>query len=155
MRDEIAGGLKETGDPLDPYGISETEARKWDEPRDFWDVLKDPLWREWIKAIRKEMQGFEENNVFSRTRREDVPPDKKVIPNKEVYTRKYKNGRLMRHKYRHTARGDKLRAGIDYGNSYWSSASSACTNAKRCDSERAAFNLRADGNLPESHLSVN
>ena len=31
----------------------------------------------------------------------------------------------------------------------------ACTNAKRCDSERAAFNLRADGNLPESHLSVN
>ena len=23
----------------------------------------------------------------------------------------------------------------------------ACTNAKRCDSERAAFNLRADGNL--------
>ena len=28
----------------------------------------------------------------------------------------------------------------------------ACTNAKRCDSERAAFNLRADGNLPESHL---
>ena len=61
---EIAGGLKETGDPLDPYGISETEARKWDEPRDFWDVLKDPLWREWIKAIRKEMQGFEENNVF-------------------------------------------------------------------------------------------
>ena len=52
--EEIAGGLKETGDPLDPYGISETEARKWDEPRDFWDVLKDPLWREWIKAIRKE-----------------------------------------------------------------------------------------------------
>ena len=31
----------------------------------------------------------------------------------------------------------------------------ACTNAKRCDSERAAFNLRADGNLPDSHLSVN
>ena len=31
---ELAGGLKETGDPLDPYGISETEARKWDEPRD-------------------------------------------------------------------------------------------------------------------------
>ena len=30
----------------------------------------------------------------------------------------------------------------------------ACTNAKRCDSERAAFNLRADGNLPDSHLSV-
>ena len=31
----------------------------------------------------------------------------------------------------------------------------ACTNAKRCDSERAAFNLRADGNLPDSHSSVN
>ena len=31
----------------------------------------------------------------------------------------------------------------------------ACTNAERCDSERASFNLRADGNLPESHLSVN
>ena len=29
---------------------------------------------------------------------------------------------------------------------------STCTNVKRCDSEGSAFNLRADGNLPESHL---
>ena len=29
---------------------------------------------------------------------------------------------------------------------------STCTNVKRCDSEGPAFNLRADGNLPESHL---
>ena len=41
---ELAGGLKETGDPLDPYGVSETEARKWDEPKDFWDVLTPLGW---------------------------------------------------------------------------------------------------------------
>jgi hypothetical protein len=63
--------------------------------------------------------------LFNHTRRSEARlTGKKIIPNKELYSRKYKNGRLTRHKYRHTARGDFLRAGVDYGNSYWSSASS-------------------------------
>jgi hypothetical protein len=49
---------------MDPFGVSETEARKWQLPTDFWDVMMDPLFMEWIKSIRKEMQGFEENHVW-------------------------------------------------------------------------------------------
>jgi len=116
--------LKETGDPMDPFGVSETEARKWQLPTDFWDVMMDPLFMEWIKSIRKEMQGFEENHVWLRTKQKNMVKGKRPIKTKEIYSRKYKHGKLSRHKYRHAARGDMLRAGKDYGNTYWSSVSS-------------------------------
>ena len=123
--EEISGRLTKTSDQDDPYRAGETEARRWTLPEDFWDVLRDPLWKEWIEAIRKEMQGFEDNAVFQTTSRKEAKlTGKKIIPNKEICSRKYKGGKLTRHKYRHTARGDYLRAGVDYGNSYWSSASS-------------------------------
>ena len=57
---------------MDPFGVSETEARKWQLPTDFWDVMMDPLFMEWIKSIRKEMQGFEENHVWLRTKQKDM-----------------------------------------------------------------------------------
>ena len=116
-------GLSETGDPNDPYGVAEQEARKWPIPKDFFDALRDPLWKEWIKAIRKEMKGFTENEVYMRIPRHEVKPGCKVIKNLEVFSRKYKGGRLSRHKYRHVARGDMLPEG-SVGNTYWCSASS-------------------------------
>ena len=54
------------------YNIGETEARLWTIPEDFWDVLRDPLWKEWIEAIRKEMKGFEDNEVFLTTPRSEA-----------------------------------------------------------------------------------
>ena len=37
-------------------------------PGDVWDVLVGlPLWMEWIEVIRKEMEGFEDNEVFQTT----------------------------------------------------------------------------------------
>jgi hypothetical protein len=62
--EEISGRLNKSEDPNDPYSADETEARTWSLPEDFWDVLKDPLWKEWIEAIRKEMKGFEDNEGF-------------------------------------------------------------------------------------------
>ena len=59
------------------------------------------------KAIRKEMAGFNDNEVFLRTKRNDLHPNQKIIPNKEIYSKKYKYGKLSRVKYRHAARGDK------------------------------------------------
>jgi hypothetical protein len=38
-------------------------------PGDVWDVLVGPLWMEWIEVIRKEMEGFEDNEVFQTTSR--------------------------------------------------------------------------------------
>ena len=68
------------------------------------DVLLGLLWMEWIEAIRKKMEGFEDNELFQTTSREEA--------------------KLTRHsKHRHSQRR-LLRAGVDYyGNSYWSSAS--------------------------------
>ena len=61
------------------------------------------------------MEGFEDNEVFQTTSRKEAKlTGKKIIPNKEIYSRKYKGGKLTRHKYRHTARGNFLRAGVDY-----------------------------------------
>jgi hypothetical protein len=33
------------------YSAGEMEARTWAIPEGFWDVLKDPLWKEWIEAV--------------------------------------------------------------------------------------------------------
>jgi hypothetical protein len=75
------------------------------------------------------MKGFEDNEAFQTTPRSVAKSTgRKIIPNKEIYSRKYKGGKLTRHKYRHTARGDFLRAGVDYGSSYWPSASSTAAN---------------------------
>jgi len=111
------GGLpRVTTKQDDPYSAGETEARTSMLPEDFWDGPS--LERMDRKAIRKEMKkGFEDNEVFQTTSKKAKLTGKKIIPNKELYSRKYKNGKLTRHKYRHTARGDFLRAGVDYGNS--------------------------------------
>ena len=109
---------------MDPYGVDEITARKWPLPKDFFDALLDPRWREWIKAIRKEMRGFEENGVFYRIPRSEMKPGKFPIKSLEIFSHKYKHGKLSRFKYRHAARGDMLRAKKDYGNTYWASVSS-------------------------------
>ena len=95
---------------MDPYGVDEITARKWPLPKDFFDALLDPRWREWVKAIRREMRGFEENSVFYRIPRSEMKPGKFPIKSLEIFSHKYKHGKLSRFKYRHAARGDMLRA---------------------------------------------
>ena len=54
ISDELTADMKETGDPMDPYyGVDEITARKWPLPKDFFDALLDPRWREWISADSK------------------------------------------------------------------------------------------------------
>ena len=86
-QEELDGTLKETGDPMNPYNVEELQARKWKEPKDFWDCLLGPLWREWIKAIRKEMKGFKDNEVFMGTKRNDLHPNQKIIPTERYIQR--------------------------------------------------------------------
>jgi hypothetical protein len=51
--EEISGRLNKSKDPNDPYNVGEKEARTWTIPEDFWDVLKDPLWKEWIESGKR------------------------------------------------------------------------------------------------------
>ena len=95
---------------MDPYGVDEITARKWPLPKDFFDALLDPRWRGWVKAIRREMRGFEENGVFYRIPRSEMKPGKIPIKSLEIFSHKNKHGKLSRFKYRHAARGDMLRA---------------------------------------------
>ena len=96
---------------MDPYGVDEITARKWPLPKDFFGALLDPRWREWVKAIRREMRGFEESSVFYRIPRSEMKPGKFPIKSKslEIFSHKNKHGKLSRFKYRHEARGDMLR----------------------------------------------
>ena len=94
ISDEHLADLKETGNPMDPYGVDEITARKWPLPKDFFDALLDPRWREWVKAIRREMRGFEENSVFYRIPRSEMKPGKFPIKSLEIFSHKYKHGKL-------------------------------------------------------------
>ena len=49
--EELSGGLTKSNDRDDPYSAGETNAITWVLPEDFWAVLMDPPWKEWIEAI--------------------------------------------------------------------------------------------------------
>ncbi|MFB1018904.1 MAG: hypothetical protein QMC37_01515, partial [Flavobacteriales bacterium] len=148
--------IKQTNDPENPFGISETEILKHPTPKNFWDVMRHPHYMLWIAAIRKEMQGFNDNNVFLRTKRSEVPKDKPIIKVKEIYTHKCRAGWLQKYKYRHAARGDML--DVDqHGTTYWSSASSTtlkifCAIAAETGCEPQVLDVNtAYLNAPELH----
>ena len=79
-------------------------------PRSFFECLVRHDWRKWVEAVRKEMQGWEENEAYKEVSIREVPPDAALIPLGELYSIK----RDGRHKYRQIAYGNLLRKGIDF-----------------------------------------
>lgn len=80
-----------------------------DEPKNFWQAIKDPRWRE---AMKNEINALEENKTWTL---EYLPPGKKAIDSKWVYKIKYKlNGEIERYKARLVAKGFTQIEGIDF-----------------------------------------
>ena len=116
--------LTDTGDQNNPFNVSEKEARKWKLPKDVYDALMSPMWKKWVEVTRKEMKGFTDNDALWRIKRSECEPNRPIIKAKEIYSLKFRDGWLMRPKFRYAARGDMLTEGLDFGATYWSSASS-------------------------------
>jgi transposase InsO family protein len=80
-------------------------------PSSLQEALSCPESEFWIKAMKEELESFEENNVWSL---EDLPSDAKVVGNKWVYKRKIKANGSVLHRARLVAKGYSQTYGVDY-----------------------------------------
>jgi hypothetical protein len=81
-----------------------------DCPKDFFEVLVRSDWRKWVEAVKKEIEGWDDNRAVILVNIEDVPASAKIIPLGELYTIK-RNGT---YKFRQYLMGNLLRPGVDF-----------------------------------------
>ena len=105
--------------------IAYESADKSKMPKDFFDVLVKKDWRKWTEAVKKELQGWIDNEAVKVVPIEEVPANAKVVPLGELYSIK----RDGRYKYRQYLMGNLLREGVDFGNTFSTTVSSSglCT----------------------------
>ena len=94
-------------------------------PKNFFELLVKTNWREWVEAVKNELEGWEYNNAVALVSIDDVPANAKVIPLGELYTRK----RDGRYKCRQYLMGNLLREGVDFADTFSTtvSGSNICT----------------------------
>ena len=73
-------------------------------PKSFWECLVLDDWRDWVKSITTEIQGWTENQTVKEVRIEDIEPSAPIIDLEELYLIK----RSGKYKHRLYARGDQL-----------------------------------------------
>ena len=49
-------------------------------PRYFFECMVRDDWREWVTAVKRELQGWIDNNAVTVVNIKDVPRDAKIIP---------------------------------------------------------------------------
>jgi len=95
----------------------ESEESSW--PKDFFEALIRQDWREWVEAIRKEIESWRTFNAAEEVEYKDMEQGASIIPLGELYTIK----RSGQHKFRQYAMGNLLKAGKDYGDTFSSTVS--------------------------------
>ena len=75
-------------------------------PTSFWECLLQDDWKEWLEAIRKEMECWIENGTFKITDVKDLDPDTPIIDLGELYLIK----RSGKYKHRLFAKGYQQRS---------------------------------------------
>ena len=79
---------------------------------------------EWAKAEEAEFQGLESKKVFSWVRKEDIPRSIKILSTRYVYDYKVnENNEIIKYKARLVVRGFEQREGIEYGDTFSTTAS--------------------------------
>ena len=100
----IVNALKAPKDPLDKEG--------W--PRDFFEAMVSPDWREWILAIKKEIASWNDFNAYTEIAFGDRKPGSSIVPLGELFTRK----RDLSFKFRQYLMGNMLKKGKDYDETF-------------------------------------
>ena len=80
------------------------------DPRSIFELLILDDWRDWIMAVKREMNGWEVNQVFENVKVKDIPADSRIIKLGELYCRK----RTGKPKHRVVVFGNLLRKWVDY-----------------------------------------
>ena len=90
-------------------------------PKNFFELLVKKDWRKWVASVKKELQGWDDNNAVSVVKIEDVPVNAKVVPLGELYSIK----RDGRYKFRQYLMGNLLREGVDFAETFSTTVSSS------------------------------
>ncbi len=96
----IVDALKSPKDPLDKDC--------W--PRNFFEAMVSPDWREWVLAIKKEIASWMDFNAFTEIPFSSRTPGSSIVPLGELFTRK----RDLSFKFRQYLMGNFLKKGKDY-----------------------------------------
>ena len=91
-------------DPLDKEG--------W--PRDFFEAMVSPDWREWVLAIKKEIASWNDFNAYTEIPFASRTPGSSIVPLGELFTRK----RDLSFKFRQYLMGNLLKKGKDYDETF-------------------------------------
>ena len=89
-----------------------TEKQHW--PRDFFHALVSPEWREWVLAVKKEVESWLAFNAYTEIPFKDRKAGSSIVPLGELYTRK-RDGAF---KFRQYLMGNLLKKGKDYDETF-------------------------------------
>ena len=100
----MAEALKGSKDPLDKDG--------W--PKNFFDAMVSPDWREWVLAIKKEVASWADFNAVTEIPFGSRTAGASIVPLGELFTRK----RDLSFKFRQYLMGNLLKKGKDYDETF-------------------------------------
>jgi hypothetical protein len=105
-------------------------------PKDFLEALTRSDWRDWVAAVKKEVQGWNDNNTTTEVKVSEMQRGASVIPLGELLTRK-RDGSA---KFRQYAMGNLLKSGKDYLDTFSTSVSADafrwfCSLACACEKQ--------------------
>ena len=104
-------------------------------PKDFFDALVRSDWRAWVTAVKKENDGWHDNDAAEEVAYDSMAKGASIIPLGERFTIK----RDGTHKFRQYAMGNLLKEGKDFGDTFATTVSAdgfrwfcsvACSTAK-------------------------
>ncbi len=99
------------------HGIAKEKPRNW--PRDFLQAMMKEDWREWVSAVKKEIESWHLFDAALEVRYEGMEKGATSIPLGELFTRK----RCGKYKFRQIAMGNMLKKGRHYGKTFSSTIS--------------------------------
>jgi hypothetical protein len=88
-------------------------------PRDFYEALVRPDWREWVQAVKDEMESWTSFQACEEVSYHQIEKGASVIPLGELFTIK----RTGKFKFRQIALGNLLKEGKDYAETFASTIS--------------------------------
>jgi hypothetical protein len=100
----IVNSLKAPKEPLDKEG--------W--PKNFFEAMVSPDWREWILAIKKEIASWQDFNAYTEIPFGQRKPGSSIVPLGELFTRK----RDLSFKFRQYLMGNLLKKGKDFDETF-------------------------------------
>jgi hypothetical protein len=99
------------------HAAAHDEPGNW--PKDFLQAMMKEDWREWVSAVKKEIESWHLFDAAKVVAYDDMERGATIIPLGELFTRK----RCGKYKFRQIAMGNMLKKGRDYGETFSSTIS--------------------------------